>query len=189
MSYTLRGRIESRLAALAPPVLVAAGVHEWWAIELAGLMVAVALAFDLLYHAPIAYQPGWAAVPLGLLELGVVMALVRALGVHAPLRWALVFYAGAWLWSQLLAHALLPRLRWTWSEDGGELGARVTTLAAAALTLPSPARAASTCTTCRRPFIFRRACTRGRSTSTGGNGWSAIPARSCAAASSSVTAT
>ena len=136
MSYTLRGRIESRLAALAPPVLVAAGVHEWWAIELAGLMVAVALAFDLLYHAPIAYQPGWAAVPLGLLELGVVMALVRALGVHAPLRWALVFYAGAWLWSQLLAHALLPRLRWTWSEDGGELGARVTTLAAAALTLP-----------------------------------------------------
>jgi hypothetical protein len=136
MSYTLRGRLESRLAALALPVLVAAAVHEWWAIELAGLMVAVALVLDVLYHRPLAYQPGWAAVPLGLFELGVVMALVRVLDVRAPLRWALLFYAGAWLWTQLLAHVLLPLLRMSWAEDGGELGVKATTAAAALLTLP-----------------------------------------------------
>jgi nitrous oxidase accessory protein NosD len=136
MSYTLRGRLESRLAALALPVLVAAALHQWWALELAGLMAAAGLALDLVYHRPIAYQPGWAAVPLGLLELGVVMALVQALGVRAPLRWALVFYAGAWLWAQVLAHALLPLWRESWAEDGGELGARPTVLAAALLVLP-----------------------------------------------------
>jgi len=136
MSYTLRGRLESRLAALALPVLAAAAVHQWWALELAGLMAAVGLALDLVYHRPIAYQPGWAAVPPALLELGVVMLLVRALGVHAPLRWAIVFYGAAWVWGQVLSHALLPLWRQSWAEDGGELGARPTLLAAVALVLP-----------------------------------------------------
>jgi nitrous oxidase accessory protein NosD len=99
-------------------------------------MAAVGLALDLVYHRPIPYQPAWAAGPLGLLELGVVMALVRALGVHAPLRWALVFYAVAWLWAQVLGQVLLPLWRMSWSEDGGELGARPTALAAVAIVLP-----------------------------------------------------
>lgn len=128
--------MESRLAALALPVLAAAAVHQWWSLELAGVMAAVGLALDIAYHRPIAYQPGWAAVPLGLLELGVVMVLVRALGIGAPLRWALVFYAAAWAWAQVLSHALLPVLRVSWAEDGGEVGRRPTMLAAAALVFP-----------------------------------------------------
>jgi hypothetical protein len=136
MSYTLRGRLESRLAALVLPVLVAAAIHEWWTIELAGLMAAVGLALDLTYHRPLAYQPGWAAVPIGLLELGIVTALMYALDIRAPLTWAIVFYTGAWLWTQLLAHALLPLWRMSWAEDGGELGVRATSVAAALLTLP-----------------------------------------------------
>jgi hypothetical protein len=136
MSYTLRGRLESRLAALALPVLVAAAVGEWWAIELAGVMAAVVLALDLLYHRPLPYQPGWAAVPLGLLELGLVMLAVRALGIAAPLRWALLFYAGSWLWAQVLSQAVLPLWRLSWAEDGGELGARVAAAAGALLVLP-----------------------------------------------------
>ena len=136
MSYTLKGRLESRLAAAALPVVVAAAVHEWWAVELAGLMVAVGLALDLLYHRPISYQPGWAAVPLGLLELVAVMLLARALDVAAPLGWAALFYAGAWLWTQILAHALLPLWRASWGEDGGELGGRAAGTAALVVTLP-----------------------------------------------------
>jgi hypothetical protein len=136
MSYTLRGRLESRLAALALPALAAAAVHQWWAIELAGVMAAVGFLLDLLYHRALAYQPGWAAVPLGLLELGVVLLAARALGIMAPLGWALLFYAGAWLWAQVLSHAVLPLWRWSWPEDGGELGGRGASLAALALTLP-----------------------------------------------------
>jgi hypothetical protein len=135
MSYTLRGRLETRIAALTLPVLVAALLHTWWAIELAGVMAAAGLALDLVYHRPLAYQPGWAAVPLGLLELGVVLVLVRALGIGAPLRAGLLFYAGAWVWTQVLTHALLPARRWTWGEDGGELG-RVSTLTTLALAVP-----------------------------------------------------
>ena len=47
MSYTLRGRLESRLAALLP-VLVAACVlalaeHRWWPVEAVGLMIGIGL--------------------------------------------------------------------------------------------------------------------------------------------------
>lgn len=136
MSYTLKGRLESRLAALALPVLVAAAVHQWWLVELAGAMAAVALALDLVYHRPIAYQPGWAAVPLGLLELGCVLGLARLLEIRAPLRWALLFYAGAWLWAQLLSHAILPLLRLSYAEDGGELGRATVVVAGVALVAP-----------------------------------------------------
>jgi hypothetical protein len=136
MSYTLKGRLETRLAALALPAVLAVALHTWWLIELAGLMAVVGLALDLVYHRPIAYQPGWAALPLGALELAVVMVLARALAIGAPLRLALLFYAGAWLWGQVLTQALLPLLRWTWAEDGGELGGRTSGAAALALALP-----------------------------------------------------
>ena len=127
MSYTLRGRIETRLAAAVLPVLVAAVlapvVHKWWPLELVGVMLAVGLALDVsVYHRLLPYQPGWLAVPLGLLELGVTMAGARLLDLNAPLRPALALFAFAWLVQQVLAHAGLPLLRLTWPEDGGELG-------------------------------------------------------------------
>ena len=51
MSYTLRGRLETRLAAALLPFLVAAVLapilHKWWPLELAGLMLAIGLALDV----------------------------------------------------------------------------------------------------------------------------------------------
>jgi nitrous oxidase accessory protein NosD len=139
MSYTLRGRVESRFAAAILPFLVACVValalRAWWPLELAGLMVGVGLALDAsVYQRLLRYQPGWAAVPLGLLELGATMGLVRVLGVDAPLRPALWFFAGAWLVAQIFAHAVLPLARLTYAEDGGELGNTGTGLVLAAPT-------------------------------------------------------
>jgi hypothetical protein len=135
MSYTLRGRIESRLAALTLPLAVAlalgAALGEWWPVELAGLMIAVGLSADCLYHPALSYQPGWAALPLGLVELGALMATVLLLGVRAPVAAAFVLFAGAWVWSQLLGQALLPSWRWGYAEEGGELGVVGAVLAAA----------------------------------------------------------
>src|SRR5206468_12796803 len=82
------------------------------------------------------YQPGWAAAPLGLLELGCVMGVVRAIGIAAPLRDALLFFAAAWLWAQLLGHALLPLAHLSYTEDGGELGRATVVVAAAVLVAP-----------------------------------------------------
>ena len=137
MSYTLRGRIETRLAAALLPMLVAAiaapVLHKWWPLELAGLMLGIGLALDVLvYHRLLPYQPGWAAVPLGLLELTLTMAAAWALELGAPLRPALLLFIGSWLLAQLLGHALLPLLRLTWPEDGGELGRAGLGLSAAA---------------------------------------------------------
>jgi hypothetical protein len=136
MSYTLRGRLETRLAAAALPALVAAvlslALGEWWPLQLAGAMLAVGLTLDATaYHRLLPYQPGWAAVPLGLLELGLTMALVLRLDVEAPLAPALWFFAGSWLLMQVLTHAALPLVHLTYGDDGGELGRGGAALSAA----------------------------------------------------------
>ncbi len=126
MSYTLRGRLESRLGASLLPVLVAfllaAVLPAWWPVLLAALMLGVGLTLDGFLYNTMDYQPGWYALPLGLLELGVLVGLMRALEIHAPLPGALAFYAGAWLAAQALAHAGFPLLRLSYAEEGGELG-------------------------------------------------------------------
>lgn len=144
MAYTLRGRIESRLAAallpLAGACLLALALEAWWPVELALLMVAAGLVLDgAVYHRLLPYQPGWAAAPLGLLELGIVMGLARLLDVAAPLAAALGFYAGAWLLAQALGHAVLPLARLSYGEDGGELGRAGAAVAAGALVVVAAA--------------------------------------------------
>jgi nitrous oxidase accessory protein NosD len=137
LAYTLRGRIESRVAAALAPLVVgcilALAIQAWWPVELAGLMLGVGLLFDAVYHRFVPYQPGWAALPLGLLELGVIMGLARPLHIGAPLWAALLFYAAAWLLAQALAHAVFPLLRLSYGEDGGELGRAGPGLAATTL--------------------------------------------------------
>jgi Right handed beta helix region len=127
MSYTLRGRVESRFAALVLPLaaacVIAATARQWWPVELAGVMIAVGLAFDVAaYHPLLHYQAGWVALPLGLLELGAVMAIVFGLEVRAPLAVAFGLFAAGWACAQLLGHAVLPWWRLSYAEDGGELG-------------------------------------------------------------------
>ena len=127
MSYTLRGRLETRIAAALLPILVACCVtlatHEWWPLQLAALMLGVGLVLDLgVYHPILPYQPGWVAPLLGLLELSLIMVLVRILGVEAPAAAAYGFFAGTWLVGQFLVHAALPLAHHSYGEDGGELG-------------------------------------------------------------------
>ena len=136
MSYTLNGRLQTRLAAAVVPLVVAAllaaVLGAWWPLYLAGLMTAVGLALDAVaYHRLLPYQPGWVALPLGLLELGATMALAWRLDVAAPLEPALWFFAGSWLLAQVLGHALLPLLHVSYGDDGGELGRGGLALAAA----------------------------------------------------------
>jgi nitrous oxidase accessory protein NosD len=137
MSYTLRGRLETRLAAALLPLAVAAvlapALHAWWPLELAGLMIGIGLLLDVaFYHHLLPYQPGWLALPLGAVELGLTMAAARWLELGAPLRPALAFFAGSWILLQVLAHGVLPLLRLTWGDDGGELGRAGVALTAAA---------------------------------------------------------
>ncbi len=125
MSYTLRGRIDSRLAAALAPLLaacvLAAALPAWWPVGLVSLMLGVGLALDVLVYDTIEYQPGWVALPLGLLELALVMGLVRALGWTPPLVGALALYGAAWLLAQTLAHGGFPLLALSYADDGGEL--------------------------------------------------------------------
>ncbi|MEP6976984.1 MAG: right-handed parallel beta-helix repeat-containing protein [Thermoleophilia bacterium] len=127
MSYTLRGRLESRVAAatltLVLAVALAAPQRTWWPVELAALMTVVGLVLDAeVYHRLLPYQPGWVALPLGALELALVVTAARALGIAAPLGPALALFGAGWLVAQLLGHAALPRLRLSYAADGGELG-------------------------------------------------------------------
>jgi hypothetical protein len=136
MSYTLIGRIQTRVVSVLPTLLVALALQRWWAIELVALMLAIGLMLDVVvYHRVFAYQPAWLAVPLGVLELGLVYGAMRWLELMAPLRWALGLYAIGWVAAQLFGHAVFPRLRLEYAEDGGELGRRgaLTAIAVAAI--------------------------------------------------------
>jgi hypothetical protein len=127
MSYTLRGRIESRLApvlfTLALALALAAVERAWWPLQLAAVMTAVGLALDVLvFDRVLPYQPGWLALPLGALELGLVIAAARVLDIQAPVTPAIALFAAGWLAAQVLGHAVLPLMRLTYAQDGGELG-------------------------------------------------------------------
>jgi nitrous oxidase accessory protein NosD len=159
MAYTLRGRLESRLAVVLTPLLgacvLALALKAWWPVELAGIMLAVGLAFDLtLYHKLLPYQPGWVALPLGLLELAAVMGLARLLNVGATLAAALAFYGGAWLLAQVLGHAVFPLTRLSYGDDGGELGRAGAGVAATALVVLAAAGAVAWAT---QPPVVRLA--------------------------------
>jgi hypothetical protein len=127
VSYTLRGRLESRVTALVPVLLAAVVLglaeHRWWQIEAFGLMLGVGLALDVqAYHRLLPYQPGWVALPLGALELSALVGLMRVAGITAPLWQAIALFAGGWLVAQVLGQAGYPLLRLGYAEDGGELG-------------------------------------------------------------------
>ena len=127
MSYTLRGRLESRLAALLPVVVAACSLalaeHRWWPVEAVGLMLGIGVGLDLqVYHRLLSYQPGWIALPLGVLEFGALLGVMRLAGIAAPLGQAAALFAGGWLLAQLLGHAGFPLLRIGYAEEGGELG-------------------------------------------------------------------
>src|SRR5882724_5689189 len=97
MSYTLIGRIQSRVVSALPALLVALALQRWWAIELVALMLGIGLVLDaLVYDRFLDYQPAWLALPLGALELALVYGAMRWLALMAPLRWALALYAIAW---------------------------------------------------------------------------------------------
>jgi hypothetical protein len=125
MSYTLTGRLESRLGSAVPALVLALALHRWWAIELVALMLVVGIVLDVaVYDRALPYQPGWLAVPLGVGELALLYVSMHALGIAAPLDLALVLYAVAWFSAQVLGHAVFPRLLLEYGESGGELGAR-----------------------------------------------------------------
>jgi Right handed beta helix region len=137
VSYTLSGRLQTRLAVTVAPFVIAcvlaAVLREWWPVALVGLMTVVGLGFDVLVlHRLFPYQPAWIALPVGLAELWATMIAVRAFGIDVETAAALALFAGSWLAAQIVGHAVLPVLRLTYGEDGGELGAGGTALAAAA---------------------------------------------------------
>ena len=127
MSYTLKGRVESRVAAFVPLIAAACALalvlHRWWPVEAAALMIGVGICLDAqVYHRLLPYQPGWAAVPIGLAELGALVGLMHLLGIAAPLWEAAALFAAGWLLAQVLGQAGFPLMRLGYAEDGGELG-------------------------------------------------------------------
>jgi hypothetical protein len=147
VSYTLRGRAETRVAALLPVLLgagaLATALHRWWPVELVALMAAVGLFLDLeIWHRLLPYQPAWAMLPLGAFELAALMGIVYGFGLHVPLLPALALFGAGWLAAVVLAQAGFPLLRLGYAEDGGELG-RMGGVSAVALVLALAGSAAT----------------------------------------------
>jgi nitrous oxidase accessory protein NosD len=82
------------------------------------------------------------------------MGLGRLLNVGAGLAAALAFYAGAWLLAQIMGHAVLPLVRLSYGDDGGELGRAGVGVAATALVVLAAAGAVAWAT---QPPVVRLA--------------------------------
>jgi hypothetical protein len=116
--------------------ILAAALEDTWPVALAGLMLAIGLVLDAaVYDRVLEYQPGWLALPLGVLELAATVAAVRLTGLGAPLLGGLALFAFAWLVAQILAHAGFPLAVLSYGEDGGELGRAGAAAGVAALLL------------------------------------------------------
>lgn len=157
MSYTLRGRLETRLAAALVTLVIAAAlswaVREWWPLELGALMAAVGLAADLtVYDRVLEYQPGWLAVPLGTAELVLVVGFAHVLSVQAPFGPAVALFVAGWVVAQILGLAVLPFVHLTYDQDGGELGRAGPLVGVAVLVLLLAATGAAYAT--RPPTVY-----------------------------------
>ena len=127
MSYSLSGRIQSRLASSLATFFVALLLARYldmvWPLQVAGLMLVVGLVLDCaVYHRTFSYQPGWTALPLGLAEFGIVYTIAYALSLRARPIQGIGLFALAWLLNQILTQAVFPRLSLSWPEDGGRFG-------------------------------------------------------------------
>ena len=97
-SYTLRGRVESRLAAVILPFVVACiGTRAPCLVAgRACRMLGAALALDVLvYHRFLPYQPGWAALLLGCSSSGRRWASSSS-STSTP-AWPAIFFVGSWI--------------------------------------------------------------------------------------------
>ena len=162
MSYTLKGRIESRLAAALPVLVLAFALHRWWAIELVALMLAIGLALDSRLRPRARLSAGLARVaarrararPRLRGDAGARDHGAAPLGARCSTR-----SAGSAARSS--AHALFPRFRLEYAEAGGELGraGAVTAVAVVAVALGGVGAAYASA---RRPCTCTARC-RGRS--------------------------
>ncbi len=158
MSYTLRGRLETRLAALVVTLVAAAVlaaiVHRWWPLVLGGVMAAIGVVLDVaLYDRVLNYQPGWLALPLGAFELGLVVAAAHALLVPAPFWPAVALFSRRAGWRRSCSGTrCFPSCTSPTTRTAAELGRAGPALAVAALALLAGATGAGVCE--RPPTIY-----------------------------------
>ena len=166
MSYTLRGRLESRLAALRarrwpPRASLGASSSRWWPVELAGLMVGGRPARRPRLPPAFSLSAGLGgAAARRARARSADRTRHRARAARAARRRARAL-RGGWLGSQLLGHALLPLWRWAMQRTAASSGR------AGAVSPPASAcrsRLRAGCYAHDRPTVTsRQACTRGRS--------------------------
>ncbi|HZU11689.1 MAG TPA: CRTAC1 family protein [Chloroflexota bacterium] len=127
MCFSPAGRVQTRLAALLPALLLAIAL-TWITgdqryLTMLVTMTLVALDLDiLLYPHLITYQPRWLTYLLGLAEFFIILAVVRWLAGTLPLGSIIAFYAASWIAGYLTVHTILPTLDPMWAEHGGEIG-------------------------------------------------------------------
>ncbi len=126
MCPTTLGRIHTRVATLAfLPALL--GLLLWATtarsdyLELLGILLLLGVALDVfVYSWAIKYQPPWMTFVLGLVELGLLYAIARALDIHLTALEAIGFYWTAWLLAIGTKIVLLPIVSLTYLESAGE---------------------------------------------------------------------
>lgn len=125
MCPTTRGRVETRAFILLGPTVLS--LVLWLVsgsvafLELIAIYLAQGWALDMLVYARvISWQPPWLTGLLGAVEFVIVYVLAHALWLPISNLDAIWFYWISWtiaVWTRVV---VLPLLRLSWLEDGGE---------------------------------------------------------------------
>lgn len=125
MLATLKGRLQTKVVTFIILAgitgLFVAGSGSSIYVELLVISVLVGLWLETLWGVLITYQPGWLTFVLGAVEFIWIAVIAAWRGVDISLGAAAAYYLAAWITIQLFLLYILPILRLSWADDGGEL--------------------------------------------------------------------
>jgi hypothetical protein len=121
---TLHGRIQTKLltfviSGIITALFVYGGDSVYVFLFLISIPAGIGLEF--LWSRFIVHQPGWLTILMGIIEFGLITAVVVALSLPITLSAALFFYSVNWFTILVFLVYILPVLRLSWVTDGREL--------------------------------------------------------------------
>lgn len=122
--YTIKGRLQTKLATFIIAAIITAtysAVVEYSYWPLFALSIIAGLSLELIWGWIVTYQPGYLTWVFGLAEFCVITSAAILLNLPFTIGEAALYFWITWVIIQLYLIYLMPIIKLSWGDDGGEL--------------------------------------------------------------------